>query len=173
MARQEHQYFANRVFHYFENVAHRNKKMTADHFVSEGKRRDTIYRIIKRCEETGEVNFKSIPGPACVKMSPRKLAKVFRKDPNISVRAAAQKLNMPKSTVSHMKVHKLGITARTRKKAPKYVRDQENRAKTGLRKIYKKNKRENLDYRRRDLRDLRSITASWKEVCTFSGPHQA
>ena len=90
------------------------------------------------------MNFKSIPGPACVKMSPRKLAKVakvFRKDPNISVRAAAQKLNMPKSTVSHMKVHKLGITARTRKKAPKYVRDQENRAKTGLRKIYKKQER--------------------------------
>jgi hypothetical protein len=45
---------------------------------------------------------------------------------------------MDPSTVSKIKVHKLGITAYTKKKAPKYIKDQEKRAKTGLRKIYKK-----------------------------------
>src|ERR1051326_2288640 len=60
------------------------------------------------------------------------------KNPSLSVRQAAQQLNIKKSNVSNMKVHTLGITARTKKKAPKYIKDQENRAKAILRKIYNK-----------------------------------
>ncbi|KAF2901664.1 hypothetical protein ILUMI_04520 [Ignelater luminosus] len=62
----------------------------------------------------------------------------------MSVRIVAKKLNIPKSTVSGIKVKKLGIRAQTQKKAPKYVKDQERRAKTGLRKIYKKTLRMTL-----------------------------
>lgn len=45
---------------------------------------------------------------------------------------------MKKSTISKIKVQKLSITARTKKKSPKYVEDQEKRAKSGLRKISEK-----------------------------------
>lgn len=45
---------------------------------------------------------------------------------------------MAPTTISRIKVHNLGITARTKKNAPKYIKDQEERAKTGLRKVYKK-----------------------------------
>jgi len=45
---------------------------------------------------------------------------------------------MDPSSVSRIKVHDLGIKARTKKKAPKYIKNQEKCPKTGLRKIYKK-----------------------------------
>jgi hypothetical protein len=37
-----------------------------------------------------------------------------------------------------MKVKKIGITAKTKKKSPKYLAGQEERAKRGCRKIYNK-----------------------------------
>ncbi|KAF2885528.1 hypothetical protein ILUMI_20678 [Ignelater luminosus] len=46
--------------------------------------------------------------------------------------------------LSDIKVKKLGIRAQTQKTAPKYVKNQERRAKTGLRKIYKKTLRKPL-----------------------------
>lgn len=57
---------------------------------------------------------------------------------------AAKKLNLPKSTLSDIKVHKLAITAKTRKKFPKYVRNQEQRAESGLRKIYNETRKKTL-----------------------------
>lgn len=51
---------------------------------------------------------------------------------------AARKLKLSKSTVTNIKVNTLGIKARTQKKVPKYSEGQEQTAKTGLRKIYKK-----------------------------------
>ena len=63
---------------------------------------------------------------------------LFENDPLTSVRTVSKKLGIPRSTVSDIKIKRWGIVARTQKKAPKYVKDQERRAKTGLRKIYKK-----------------------------------
>ncbi|KAF2902819.1 hypothetical protein ILUMI_03367 [Ignelater luminosus] len=68
----------------------------------------------------------------------KKIETLFTKCPTTSVRIVAKKLNIPKSTVSDIKVKKLGIRVQTQKKVTKYVKDQERRAKTGLRKIYKK-----------------------------------
>jgi len=141
MTREENQWFAKRVVRYFEGEGQFNVKITVNHFRGEVKWRQTIYNILKRYQATGEIEYKTMPGRPCVKSSPRKLVKVgkaFKRDPSVSVRQAARKLNMSKSTLSDIKVHKLGITARTKKKAPKYVKDQESRAGTGLRKVYRK-----------------------------------
>jgi transposase len=141
MSRSDNESFAARVAHYFENRCGRSKKLTVRHFVEEGKSKSTIYTILKRYEETGQVKFKLIPGRPPIESSPKKVKKVekvFTKSPSVSVRAAARKLNFKRSTVSDIKVHKLGITARTKIKAPKYVKDQEARAKTGCRKILEK-----------------------------------
>jgi transposase len=138
MTRKENQSFASRVFHFYKNCADCDKNKTVKNFVKENYNKQTIYRIISRFEATGDVKYKSIPGRPIVKSSPkqvRKVEKAFNSNPNVSVREAAKKLKMDYSTVSRIKVKKLGITARTLKKAPKYVKDQKKRAKTGLRKI--------------------------------------
>ncbi|KAF2898211.1 hypothetical protein ILUMI_07965 [Ignelater luminosus] len=97
-------------------------KSTIQHFVKEGRRRTT---------QTNAENTE-------------KIETLFTKCPTTLVRIVAKKLNIPKSTVSDIKVNKLGIRAQTQKKAPKYVKDQERRAKTGLRKIYKKTLKKTL-----------------------------
>lgn len=141
MSRSEHECFAKRVVHYYEKVSLFDKENTVRHFTAEGKHKNSIYRIIRRYEQSGEVNFKKIPGRPRVQTSPKKVRRVkaaFTKDPTTSVRVAARKLNLDKSAVSRIKVHDLGIKAQTQKKAPKYIKNQEQRAKTGLRKVYKK-----------------------------------
>jgi len=127
-------------------VAGFNKKTTADHFVSEGKRKTTIYNIINRCEARGSSQFNQIPGRPAVVMCKKNIVKVekaFDRNSSTSVRRVAEKLHLKKSTVSDIKVKKLRYTAQTKKKAPKYIKDQESRAKTGLRRLYK-NTREKI-----------------------------
>jgi len=54
------------------------------------------------------------------------------------VRAVAKQLKISKSTVSDIKVHKLGIKARVWRPVPKQSQNQEERSKKSTRKIYKK-----------------------------------
>jgi hypothetical protein len=54
------------------------------------------------------------------------------------VRAAARKLELPKSTVSDIKVQKLGIKGRVKQKAPKYKNGQKERARAACGTILRK-----------------------------------
>src|SRR5262249_49165684 len=117
------------------------KVKTARHFGEEGKSERSIYRILARYEETKTANYKKIPGrdpKISSEQAKDDVQGLFERDPNTSVRNAATSLGMKKSTVSYIKVKKLGIKARTKKRVPKYTGNQEQRAKTGLRKIYEK-----------------------------------
>lgn len=141
MGRKQNQYFANRVVHFYKNITFRDKKSTVQHFVAEGKSQSTIYKILRRYEDTGETQYRKIPGRPRTISTPRNISRVkraFTKNRTTSVRITSRKLKIARSTVSKIKVHDLGFKARTKKKAPKYVKNQEQRAKTGLRKIYKK-----------------------------------
>ena len=141
MSRSENQWAANRIIQYYKNGASRSKLKTAQHFTAEGTPKSTIYKVLSRYLESGETKYKPIPGRPSVKMSPKKVRKVekaFSTHPNASVPTVARKLKMARSTVGHIKVKKLGITARTMKKSPKYLAGQEERAKKGCRKVYEK-----------------------------------
>ncbi|KAF2893782.1 hypothetical protein ILUMI_12393 [Ignelater luminosus] len=123
MPRKENEYFAKRVVHYLNNMAKGDAK------------------------NTGKTEYAPIPGRPISKQmlkTQKKNETLFTKCPATSVRIVAKKLDIPKSTISDIKVKKLGFRAQTQKKAPKYVKDQERRAKTGLRKIYKKTLRKTL-----------------------------
>lgn len=50
MKRQEYEVFANRVILFYES---HNKKDTVKDFLQEGAKRTSVYRIIRRYEETG------------------------------------------------------------------------------------------------------------------------
>ena len=141
MSRKENEFFAKRVIHFYKYQTNSNKTITVNHFENEGRRRTSIYRIIKRNEETGSDEYLSLSGRKCRVSTLRNCNRVktlFENDPLTSVRTVSKKLGIPRSTVSDIKIKRWGIVARTQKKAPKYVKDQERRAKTGLRKIYKK-----------------------------------
>jgi hypothetical protein len=141
MARRASEEYRKRIIHYHENVAMGVKKKTVSHFEEEGKNPKSIYNILARFEATGEVDFKPIPGRPSVVMSPENIVKVektFSKQPCISTRSAARKLGMAQSTLMKIKLKKLGIKGYVKKKVPKYSGDQETRAKTGARHVYKK-----------------------------------
>lgn len=61
---------------------------------------------------------------------------MFTSNPSITIAGAAQKLKIPTSSLACIKLTKLGFKARVKKPAPKYVKDQENRAKIAFPKIY-------------------------------------
>jgi len=141
MSRSENESFAKRVFHFYQNGGEKCIKTVVEHFASEGKHTKCIYRILSKFLETGNDSYKVFPGRTPVVSSPRKVEKVkkaFEKNPNASLRKVARKLGISKSTISYIKDKKLGIREKQKKKSPKYVKDPENRPKTGLRKIYKK-----------------------------------
>ncbi|KAJ3645955.1 hypothetical protein Zmor_023572 [Zophobas morio] len=140
MARTENEQFAKRVVHYCLNQADRQKSLTVQHFQQEGIARSTIYTILQRFEATKSLAYKKIPGKPATQATPKVLnaiSKMFEKNPSLSVRAAARRLNIAKSTLSDIKIKKLGIKARVKQKAPKYIKQQKERAKTACRKIYK------------------------------------
>lgn len=139
MAQRGDQQRALRVCHYYQNSADHDKLKTVKHFVDEGERRTTIYRILTRFEATGTSQFKSKSGRPIKIMTPqtiKKVSKIFREEPSTSVRNCAKALDLSPSTVKHIKVNKLEIRARTKQKAPKYQGDQAQRAKTSCRRFY-------------------------------------
>ncbi len=132
--------FQKRVISYFENVAGRSKVKTVENFHNEGKGKSTVYTIISRYLATNRTNYLKSSGRPSAVDTPKvkqKVLKTFEKDPSVSVRAAAKKLKISKSTLQRIKAKKLGIKARSKQTAPKYVKNQEQRAKSGCRLVYK------------------------------------
>lgn len=141
MSQAKDAFLANRIVHFFENSANRNKKITFDHFRLEGVPKSTIYGVIARFEQRGDIIPKEKSGrPRSVSTTKviRKIDRLITNDPNISSRDGAAKVGISKSTYSRVKVNDLGINAYRKEPAPKYSGDQKERAKTACRKIYRK-----------------------------------
>jgi hypothetical protein len=139
---------AKRVVHFFENVTGRDKKRTLNHFKEEGMPERSIYAILKRYEEYGTVITMSPSGrpraPGREKLE-SKVEKLIEKDRSITSSTGGAKLGISKAYFNKIKVHNLGIKGYKKIKAPKYVKDQENRAKKSCRKIYRKKLLQNRD----------------------------
>lgn len=67
-----------------------------------------------------------------------RIEKIFKTKPSTSVAVAARKVKISKSYLGEIKVHKLGIKARTKKPAPNYKPVQESRIKDCCQKLLKK-----------------------------------
>ncbi|KAF2898867.1 hypothetical protein ILUMI_07325 [Ignelater luminosus] len=111
-------------------MAKGDAKSTIQHFVKEGRRQTTVFQIIKRYKDTGKAEYAPFLGHQISKQMLKTQKKI--------------ETHFSKCPMSDIKVKKLGIRAQTQKKAPKYVKDQERRTKTGLRNIYKKTLRKTL-----------------------------
>jgi len=135
------QLLADRIVHFFENVANRETKTTVRHFLIEKVPRATVYRVLKRYEERGNSLYKKQKGrpvsPGIEKLKV-KVLRLYERDAHLSERAAAAKLGISKTYLHHIKAKLLGIKTFTRKKFPDYQKDQAARAKSACRRIVEK-----------------------------------
>lgn len=141
LSKDESEVLAKNIVHFFENSGNRITSVTVRHFTAEGYSERTIRNILTRYQNEGRVTQKKRggrPATVCTKKVERDAVKILDENPNISVRNAAQKLGIAKSTFSDLKTRKLNYKAKTAKTVPKYVGDQMTRAKKGCRKIYRK-----------------------------------
>ena len=128
------------VVHFYENSGDKSVSKACQHFSKTGVSPKTVRNIVKRYTEEGRLTHNKKSGRIPKIGTPRvvdKVRKLFQNDPNISVRRAADKLGLPRSTVSDIKVKNLGYKAYKKEVAPKYNPDQERRAKRGCRKLYR------------------------------------
>jgi transposase len=157
----ERQVIANRVVQYYRTRGRFKKNFTVKHFEDEGINRRTIYRIINRFESTGSSMFRPITGRKRSVSTPKNIKKVVKllNFSNKSIREVANKVMIPKSTVQRIKEN-YGIRTRRCRTVPKYTVDQQNRAKTNCRKIYRKSLNKVLI-----LDDETYVTADPKDMC--------
>ena len=114
---------------------------TYKHFLEENIPKSTIAMVLRRYRSTGICTTKSSTGrPMKQKnvLAKNKIKKLIQHHPNISIRKGASKLKISRSTFQRLAKHKLGFKTYKRQKVPKYIKDQENRAKKGCRKLYDK-----------------------------------
>ena len=113
MTRSEREYLAKRIVQHYVNIADHQKKITVNHFLQERIPRPTIYRIIKKFEESGVIGEKprnSRPDQLS-KQQLTRLKRLTDQKTEISLRKVALKFDVDISTISrHLKA--MGITHR-------------------------------------------------------------
>lgn len=139
MERVANQVRANTIIDYFQNVNF-DRKRTLEHFSEQNVPKSTIKRHIKQFIDTGGSEFKPIPGrPVTVntRKNGKRVVATLRRNPSKSVRSVGQSLGISKSSVQRIKATN-GVKTFVKRKVPKYVKDQEQRAKKGCGRLYRK-----------------------------------
>lgn len=146
MTRSEREYLAKRIVQHYVNIANHEKKITVNHFLQERIPRPTIYRIIKKYEESGTIGDKPRTGRP-KKLSTQQLTRLKRltdQKTGISLRQIAPKFNINISTISRQ-LKAMGITYRKRKRAPKYTEKQIDEIPTRARRLYRTLSNDNVE----------------------------
>jgi hypothetical protein len=140
MKRSESEALGFRIVHFFLNDGQQDIKLTCRHFMAEGVARTTIKDHITRYKERGTTSWKKQTGrPRTVATAKvvHAVDKLINKDPSISERTGAAKMGLTKTTYRRIKVEDLSIKTYKKEPAPKYKGDQQERAKSACRKIYR------------------------------------
>lgn len=102
MNNQKYEERAKRIEQYYLKHG-KDKKKTYVHFTDEGLNKRTIYNILRKHEELGDVSHKKgdvgRKATACTPEMFDKCAKLFKENPKLSFRQAALELNVPRTTV--------------------------------------------------------------------------
>lgn len=118
----------------------KDKALTVRHFSEQSMDRSVIYRIINRFEERGTIDFRPKTGRPRTQVTENLLKKVDRtlqRDPGLSIRALAKKLNISKTSATRAK-KEAGYASFKCISAPKTSPEQEKRIITGASRLYKK-----------------------------------
>lgn len=101
LSRREIEERAHRIEQYF-NRHDKDKKKTYAHFMDEGISKKSIYHVLRRIEQSGEVTFKRPTGrkvSVCTPEMFEKVAELFKNDPSLSCREGARKLGIARTTI--------------------------------------------------------------------------
>jgi hypothetical protein len=134
---------ARQLWRFYKNAGNQNVAKTCHYFEQMGYKYRTLARILKRTIERNSAELLPKPGRTPTVSTEAKLKAVkstFETNPNVSVRAAAKELGVSRSTLSDMKVHKLGINAYVKQKAPKYREGQRERSEAGCSRILRRSR---------------------------------
>lgn len=101
MSRRANEERAKRVEQYY--IRHGlDKKKTYTHFTDEGLCKKTIYHILRRHDQRGDVSFKKPTGrrvTVCTTEMFDRLANIFKENPDLSCREAAKQLGVARTTI--------------------------------------------------------------------------
>lgn len=132
---------AERVCNFHKTHANRDSKITWSFFKKEGIPRSTVYSYIKKYGESEKVHFKRPPGHRAVLGTTKlrnRIKKIDKTRPSTTTVAAAKEVEISKSYLSTIKVHDLGIKARTKKRAPNNNPSQKSRINDNCKKLLQK-----------------------------------
>lgn len=101
LSRSAHQERAKRIIEFF--LRHdKDKKATLKHFAEEGVGKKCIYSVLKRHEIQGDVVYKKPTGrklSVCTPEMFEKLSKLFKENPQITSKAAAEQLGVARTSI--------------------------------------------------------------------------
>lgn len=92
---------AKRIIQYYERHD-KDKKRTYVHFMDEGLNKKTVYHILRRHEERGDITFRKPTGRRSTVCTPEmfeRLANLFKESPKLSCREAAEQLGIARTTI--------------------------------------------------------------------------
>ena len=125
MTRSEREYLAKRIVQHYVNIADSQKKITVNHFLQRRIPRPTIYRIIKKFEESGVIGDKTRSGRPD-KLSKQQLTRLKRltdQKTGISLRKIATKIRC-RYFNNKSAFERYGCNISKKKRAPKYTDKQ-------------------------------------------------
>lgn len=101
MTRRDNEERAKRIVEYY--LKHdKDKKRTYLHFMDEGLNKKTVYHVLRRLEQRGDVTFKKPTGRRASVCTPAmfdKVANLFKDNPELSCREAAKQLGIARTTI--------------------------------------------------------------------------
>lgn len=138
MTRSEREGLQKRIVQYYVNVAGQKKSVTVNHFLQEKIHRQTIYSIIKKYEECGQVGDKPRSGRP-KEMNQRqvnRLKKLADHTTGTSLRILASKFRVCHQTISNY-LKEMNIKYYKKHRAPKYTDKQIEEVPTRARRLYR------------------------------------
>lgn len=101
MSRQANEDRAKRIVQYYERHG-KDKKRTYLHFMDEGLSKKTVYHILRRHDQRGDISFRKPTGRKTTVCTPEmfdRLANLFKDNPELSCREAAKQLGVARTTI--------------------------------------------------------------------------
>lgn len=117
-----------------------DRKLTHHHFQAIGISKRRINMVLARVEQGKDLQYNKNSGPKPTVTSQKninKAIKLFGKNPGLSVRDAAIKMNIPHASMNDIR-RKAGIRSKVKRKVPKLKPQQIESAKKNCLKLYKK-----------------------------------
>jgi transposase len=140
MTRFDREANSKRIVLFYNMHQDKPKSFCVNHFKTEGISESRIYKVIAKFEQYGTYEDRSRTGrpPKMNTKKVKRLRSLVNNKDGVSQRDLARRFDVSQSTISYTLNQKTLINCYEKEKAPGYVNDQEERARTRAAKLGKK-----------------------------------